>query len=81
MTLIAYAFPKLQTTKELVRAMSKMHRFRTHFDIEHGKGSQTLLKATWQHFYHMFSSLQGTLTCKMSLFVIYQILYRQVFPL
>ena len=44
MTLIAYVFPKLENTKDLVRQMSKKPRFITLFDIQHGKGSQTLLK-------------------------------------
>ena len=39
-------FRKLQTVKDMVRALSKKHRFRTPFDSQHVKGSQTLLKSS-----------------------------------
>ena len=32
--------------------MSKKVRFRTPFNSQHAKGSQTLSKSVWQHFYH-----------------------------
>ena len=35
---------KLQTVKDFVRPLSKNHRFRTPFDSQHVKGSQSLLK-------------------------------------
>ena len=57
MTLIAYVFPKLRTAKDVVRRMSKKHRFGISFDSQHVKGSQTLLKSVPQHFYHIFLSL------------------------
>ena len=38
------SFRKLQTVKDLVRPLSKKHRFRTPFESEHDKGSQTLGK-------------------------------------
>ena len=44
MTLIANAFPKLQTAKEVFRQMSQKPGFRTSFDSQHVKGTQTLLK-------------------------------------
>ena len=74
MTLIAYLFPKLQTAKDGVRQTSKKHRFRTHFDSQHVKGSESLVKSAWQHFYHNFSSLWAKRTWKMSLLVICEIL-------
>ena len=43
---IATLFRKLQTVKELVTPISEKHRFRTPFDREHVKGSQTLVKTT-----------------------------------
>ena len=52
---IADVFPKLQTVKDLVRPLSKKRRFRTSFDGQHVKGSQTLVKSAWEHFYHVFS--------------------------
>ena len=41
---IANVFPKLLTVKELARALSKKHCFRTFFESEDVKGSQTLVK-------------------------------------
>ena len=38
------SFRKLQTVKDLVRPLSKKHRFRTPVESEHVKGSQTLGK-------------------------------------
>ena len=53
-TLIPYAFPKLRTVKNVVRKMSKKPRFRTQFNSQHAKQSQTLLKSSLQNFYHIF---------------------------
>ena len=44
MIVIYTLFRKLETVKDLVRPFSKKHRFRTPFDSQHGKGSQTLAK-------------------------------------
>ena len=54
MNLIAYAFPELQTVKEVVRQTSKKPRFKTPFDSHYAKVFQTLLKSAAQHFYHIF---------------------------
>ena len=54
MTLIADVFLKLQTTKHFVRPMFQQRRFRTIFESQHVKGSQTLVKSAWQPFYHIF---------------------------
>ena len=51
------ALPILQTVKDLVRPLSKERRFRTSFDSEHIKVSETLVKHAWEHFYYIFSSL------------------------
>ena len=45
MIVIATSFQKLQTVKDFVRAISKKHRFRTPFDSQHVKGSQTVVKS------------------------------------
>ena len=39
MTLIAYVFPKLRTTKNVLRQMSKSSLFREPVDRRHGKGA------------------------------------------
>ena len=44
MTLIAYVFPKLPTTKNVLRQMSKSSRFRDPFDRQHGKRAEALIQ-------------------------------------
>ena len=44
MIAITTLFPKLQNVKDLVRPLSKKQRFRTPFDNQHVKESQTLAK-------------------------------------
>ena len=44
MTLIAYVFPKLPTTKDMLRYMSKRSRLRGRHDRWHGKQSETLIQ-------------------------------------
>ena len=44
MTLIAYVFPKLPTTKNLLRQMSKSSRFREPLDMRHGKWAEALIQ-------------------------------------
>ena len=46
MIAIGTLFRKLWTVKDLVRQLSKKCRFRTPFDSQHGKGSQTVLKSS-----------------------------------
>ena len=43
-TLIAYVFPKLPTTKNLLRQMSKNSRFREPVDRQHGKWVEALIQ-------------------------------------
>ena len=45
MTLIAEAFVKLRTPKNVGRLKSKKSRLRGRFDKQHGKRAQTLLKS------------------------------------
>ena len=44
MTLIAYVFPKLPTTKTVLRQMSKSFRFRERLDRRHGKRAEALIQ-------------------------------------
>ena len=44
MTLVAYAFPKLTTTKNVLRQMSKSSRFREPLDKRHGKRAEALIQ-------------------------------------
>ena len=74
MIAIANVFPKLQTAKILVRALSKNRRFRKHFDTQHVKMYQILAKSPSEHFYHLFSSFWEKLIWKMSRLVLSEIL-------
>ena len=78
MTLIAELFPKLRTTKNLVRSMSKKSRFKESFGKQHGKRDQTFLKFGWEHLYHIYWSLWIQLSYKKSLLVICKI--SRLFP-
>ena len=44
-TFIAYLFPKLPTTKKLLRQMSKSSRFREDVDRRHGKYAEALIQS------------------------------------
>ena len=71
---IANAFRKLQTAKDLIRPLSKKHRFRTSFDSWHVKGMQTLVKSPWELFYNIFSLLWGEMIGKISPLLKFQII-------
>ena len=43
-TLIAYVFPKLPTTKNVLRQMSKSFRFRKRLDRRHSKWAEALIQ-------------------------------------
>ena len=45
MSVIATLLRKLEAVKDLVRPLSKKHRFRTPFDSQHVKRCQTLVKS------------------------------------
>ena len=44
-TFIAYIFPKLPTTKNLLRQMSKSSRLREPLDRRHGKWAEALIES------------------------------------
>ena len=44
MPLIAYVFPKLPTTKNVVRQISKSSPFREHLDRRHSKWAKALIQ-------------------------------------
>ena len=56
---IANVFPKLATVQGLVTPLTIQLRLKTSFDSQHVKRFQTLLKSSWEHFYHIFRSLWG----------------------
>ena len=63
---IANVFPKLKTVKVLVKPLSKKLCFKRSFDSQHVKWPQTFVKSAWEHIYHIFSSLWGEETMKIS---------------
>ena len=64
--LIPNVFPKLGTVEDLFRPVSKKRRFRTSFDSQHVKGSETLVKSGWEHFCHIQISLSREMIWKIS---------------
>ena len=64
MTVIGYMFSKLETAKDRIRQMSKKSIFRTPFHSQHVKGSQRLVKSSWQHFYQIFYQSTGACSLK-----------------
>ena len=53
----ANVFPKLATVQGFVTPLTIQRRLKTSFDSQHVKRFQTLVKSSWEHFYHIFSSL------------------------
>ena len=66
MIVIAYVFPKFQAAKDLLKPLSWKCRFGASLDSQHVNGCQTLVKSTWEHFYHIFWPLLGEMIWKMS---------------
>ena len=58
--------PKLGTVQGLVTPLTIQRRLKTSFDSQHVKRFQTLVKSSWEHFYHISSSLWGEIICKAS---------------
>ena len=63
---IANVFPELATVQCLVTPLTIQWRLKTFFDSQHVKQFQTLVKSSWEHFYHILSSLWGEMTWKIS---------------
>ena len=63
---IANVFPKLATVQGLATPLTIQRRLKTSFDSQHVKRFQTLVKSSWEHFYHIFSSLWGEIIWKIS---------------
>ena len=63
---IGNVFPKLATLQGLGTPLSIQRSLKTSFDSQHVKRFQTLVKSSWEHFYHISSSLWGEIICKTS---------------
>ena len=71
---IANVFPKLTTVQGLPTPLNIQRCLKTSFDSQHVKWFQTLVKSSWQHFYHIFSSLWGKMIWKISPWFKFQII-------
>ena len=71
---IANVFPKLATVQGLVTPLTIQRRLKTSFDNQHVKRYQTLVKSSWEHFYHIFSSLWGEIIWKISPWLKFEII-------
>ena len=63
-----------ETAKEAASWMSKKFNFRTSFNSQDAKRSQSLQKSPAKNFYHNISCLTGKFSCNVSLLVISKIL-------
>ena len=74
MTLVAYAFSKLQTVKSMVLKMVKQPRFTAPFYVQDVKGSRTIVKSPSEYFYQIVFLVWGKLTWKSPLLLIFKLL-------
>ena len=64
--IIANVFPQLATVQGLDAALTIQRRLKTFFNSQHVKQFPTLVKSSWEHFYHIFLSLWGKIIWKIS---------------
>ena len=58
----------------MVTPVTIQRRFKTSFDSQHVKRFQALAKSSWEHFYHIFSSLWGEIIWKISSWLKFEII-------
>ena len=63
---IANVSPKLATVQGLFTPLTIQRRLKTSFYSQQVKRFQTLVKSSWEHFYHIFWSLWGEIIWKIS---------------
>ena len=71
---IANVFPKLGTVQGLITPLTIQHRLKTSFESQHVKRLQTLVKSSWEHFYHIFSSMWREIIWKISPWLKFEII-------
>ena len=71
---IGNVFPKLATVQGLVTPLTIQRRLKTSFDSEHVKRFQTLVKSSWEQFYHIFTSLWRAMIGKISPWLKFEII-------
>ena len=67
-------FRKLATVQGLVTPLTIQRRLKTSFESQHVKPFQTLVKSSWEHFEHIFSSLWGEKIWKISTWLNFHII-------
>ena len=70
----ANLFPKLATVQGFVTPLTIQRRLKTSFQSQHVKRFQTLVKSSWEHFYHIFWSLWGEIIWKISTWLKFHII-------
>ena len=63
---IANVFPKLATVQGLVTPLTIQRGLKSSFNSQHVKRFQTVVKSSWEHFYHICSSLWEEIIWKTS---------------
>ena len=58
----------------MARPLTKQRPVRTSFDSQRVKRLQTLVKSSWEDFYHIFSSMWGEMIWKISLWFNFEII-------
>ena len=71
---IANVFQKLVTVQSLVTPLTIQQHLKRSFDFQHVKQEQTLAESSWEHFYHIFSSLWGHIIWKISPWLKFEII-------
>ena len=71
---IGNLFPKLAIVQGLVTPLTIQRSLKTSFDSQHVKRFQTLVKSSWKHFSHIFSSLWGEIIWKISPWLKFEII-------
>ena len=71
---IANVFPKLATVQGSVTPLTNKRRLKTSFNSQHVKRFKTLVKSSWEHFYHIFSSFWGEIIRKISPWLKFEII-------
>ena len=72
--LIANVFPILSTVQGFFTPLTIQRRLKTSFYTQQVKRFQTLVKSSWEHFYHIFWSLWGEMIWKISTWLKFDII-------
>ena len=71
---IPNVYLKLATVQGLVTPLINQRRLKTCFDSQHVKRFQTLVKSSWDNFYHISSSIWGEIIWKISPWLKFEII-------